>query len=571
MLDLKIAGGLVADGSGGPPVVADVGVRQGRIVSVGDTDEPATRTVDATDLVVAPGFVDIHTHYDAQAFWDTTLSPSPLHGVTTVVGGNCGFTIAPLSGADADYLMRMLSRVEGMPLEALSAGVPWDWSSTAEYLDRLEGRLLPNAGFLIGHSALRRAVLHDAAIERTATTDEIAAMKDLLAAGLAAGGLGFSSTWSTTHNDHQGEPVPSRHASRQELVGLAGVLRTHPGTTLEFIPAVGPFGDDVFDLMAELSRAADRPLNWNLLQVYAKNAEYVDHQLTGGDYAAAHGGRVLALTLPDSFRMWVNFRSGFVFDILPGWDKLMALSERDKLAMLADPAGRAEMNRLAQSAGSLRNIANWGEYVLAESASAENKPLVGKRFAEIAQLRDTTPWDAVADVMVADELKTVLANQDKGQDDATWRKRVDVWRDPRAVVGASDAGAHLDMIDSFSYCTSMIEGAVRRRPLMAIEEAVHYLTEVPARLYGLRHRGQLAPGYWADVVIFDPDRIGPGPVATRYDLPAGAGRIYGEGKGIVHVFVNGEESVRNGEFTEARAGAILRSGQDTDTVRVAAG
>jgi N-acyl-D-aspartate/D-glutamate deacylase len=571
MLDLKITGGLVVDGSGSPGTVADVGVRQGRVVSVGPDDEPARRTVDATDLVVSPGFVDIHTHYDAQAFWDTTLSPSPLHGVTTVIGGNCGFTIAPLAGEDADYLMRMLARVEGMPLESLAAGVPWDWASTADYLDRLEGRLLPNAGFMIGHSALRRAVLHDEATLRPATPEEIGAMKELLAAGLASGGLGFSSTWSTTHCDHLGEPVPSRHASRQELVALCSVLEEFPGTTLEFIPAVGTFEEDVFDLMAEMSRAANRPLNWNLLQVYAKTSEYVDHQLTGGDYAAAHGGRVLALTLPDSFRLRVNFRTGFVFDSLPGWSKLMALPPEEKLAMLADPAGRAEMNRLAQSVGNQRTIAHWGEYVLAETTTPENQPLVGMRFAEIAQLRDTTPWDAVADIVVADELRTVLANQDKGQDDASWARRVEVWRDPRAVVGASDAGAHVDMIDSFSYCTSMIEGAVRKRSLLPLEEAVHYLTDVPARLYGLRERGRVAPGYHADLVVFDPVTIGAGPVSTRYDLPAGAGRIYGEGEGIAHVFVGGEESVRHGEFTEARVGAILRSGKDTDTVTARAG
>jgi N-acyl-D-aspartate/D-glutamate deacylase len=567
MLDLKITGGLIADGSGRTGVVGDVGVRDGRVVAVGQVDEPARRAVDATDLVVAPGFVDIHTHYDAQAFWDSTLSPSPLHGVTTVIGGNCGFTIAPLSGEDADYLMRMLARVEGMPLESLAAGVPWDWKTTGEYLDRLEGTLTPNAGFLVGHSALRRAVLHDAAIERQATTEEIDAMKGLLRAGLAAGGLGFSSTWSTTHNDHHGQPVPSRWASREELIGLCEVVGEFPGTTVEFIPAVGQFDDDVFDLMAEMSRVANRPVNWNLLQVYAKTSDYVAHQLTGGDYAAAHGGRVVALTLPDSFRLWLNFRSGFVFDILPGWDKLMALPADQKLALLSDPGGRAEMNRQAQSApGALRHLANWGEYVLAETASPANQPLVGKRFAEIAQMRDTTPWDALADIMVADELATVVANQDKGQDDASWERRVSVWRDPRAVVGASDAGAHLDMIDSFSYCTSMIEGACRRRDLLPVEEAVHYLTDVPARLYGLRDRGRVLPGWWADLVVFDPSTIGPGPVSTRYDLPAGAGRIYGEAEGIEHVFVAGREAVAGGEFTEARAGSIIRSGADTDTV-----
>ena len=285
------------------------------------------RTIDATDLVVAPGFIDIHTHYDAQAFWDTTLSPSPLHGVTTVIGGNCGFTIAPLAAGDgpvdpgdADYLMRMLARVEGMPLESLQQGVPWDWTSTEQYLDRLDGTLMPNAGFLVGHSALRRVVMHDDATARESTPAELDEMKRLLRLGIAAGGMGFSSTWSSSHNDHTGVPVPSRHASRDELVELCRVVGEFPGTTLEFIPQVGEFTRETFELMSDMSVAADRPLNWNLLQVYTQNWDNVQHQLTGGDIAAERGGRVLALTLPDSFRLRINFTSGFVFDILNGWD-----------------------------------------------------------------------------------------------------------------------------------------------------------------------------------------------------------------------------------------------------------
>ena len=222
MLDLKITGGLVVDGTGAPGRIADVGISDGRVVAIGEVSDAATDTIDARGLVVAPGFIDLHTHYDAQAFWDTTLSPSPLHGVTTVIGGNCGFTIAPLAptsdtavrAEDADYLMRMLARVEGMPLESLQVGLPWDWTTTASYLDRLDGTLMPNAGFLVGHSALRRVIMGAAATEREATADEVAAMQQLLRDGLAAGGLGFSSTWSPSHNDHHGHAVPSRCASR---------------------------------------------------------------------------------------------------------------------------------------------------------------------------------------------------------------------------------------------------------------------------------------------------------------------------------------------------------------------
>jgi N-acyl-D-aspartate/D-glutamate deacylase len=567
VLDLVIRGGTLIDGTGRSGRHGDLGIRDGRVTAMGEVDEPAARVIDADGLVVAPGFIDIHTHYDAQAFWDPTLSPSPLHGVTTVIGGNCGFTIAPLTPADGDYLMRMLARVEGMPLESLEKGVPWDWRSTADYLDRLDGTLTPNAGFLVGHSALRRVVMGDAATAREAGPEEVARMAALLHDGLAAGGLGFSSTWSSSHNDHTGAPVPSRHASRDELLALCGVVREHPGTTLEFIPAVGRFTDETFDLMAAMSRTADRPLNWNLLQVYAQNWDLVQHQLSGYDYAAERGGKVLALTLPDSFRLRLNLRSGFILDILNGWDRLMALPDAEKLALLRDPAGRAEMDRLAQATeGQLRAIANWGAYVLLETFDDEYRRFEGRLVGDVASELGKSPWDALADIVVADELRTVIANQDKGQDEASWTRRVEVWRDGRAIVGASDAGAHLDMIDSFSFSTTLLARTVRERSLLPMEEAVHYLTGSPAALYGLRDRGRLAVGAHADVVVLDPATIGPGPVHTRFDLPGGAGRIYGEAEGIAHVLVNGVPAVEGGQVLEARPGTLLRSGRDTDTV-----
>jgi N-acyl-D-aspartate/D-glutamate deacylase len=567
MLDVVIKGGMVIDGTGAAGVHGDVGIRDGRIVGIGDIGEPATQTIDATDQVVSPGFIDIHTHYDAQAFWDTSLSPSPLHGVTTVMGGNCGFTIAPLTPDDGDYLMRMLARVEGMPLESLQQGVPWDWRSTAEYLDRLDGTLMPNAGFLVGHSAIRRVVMKDAATERVATADELEQMKALLRDGLAAGGMGFSSTWSTSHNDHTGVPVPSRHASREELLALCSIVGEYPGTTLEFIPQVGPFSDDTFNLMADMSVAANRPLNWNLLAVQAQNWEQVQHQLTGGDIAEAKGGRVLALTLPDTFRLRLNLRSGFILDILPGWDKLMALSPADKLAMLRDPVGRKHMDELAQSpTTSLKSLANWASYTLLETFSEHWKPYEGQSLGAIATTLGKTSWDALCDIVIDDDLNTVIASLDSGQTDASWEKRVEVWRDPRAIVGASDAGAHLDMIDSFSYATTLIARTTVDRSLIALEEAVHYLTGSPAALYGLRGRGVLAAGNAADIVVFDPTRIGPGEVFTKFDLPGGAGRVYGEANGIAHVLVNGVPCVHDGEMLDARPGTLLRSGKDTTTV-----
>ena len=556
-----------------------MGISDGRVVAIGEVSDAATDTIDARGLVVAPGFIDLHTHYDAQAFWDTTLSPSPLHGVTTVIGGNCGFTIAPLAptsdtavrAEDADYLMRMLARVEGMPLESLQVGLPWDWTTTASYLDRLDGTLMPNAGFLVGHSALRRVIMGAAATEREATADEVAAMQQLLRDGLAAGGLGFSSTWSPSHNDHHGHAVPSRCASRDELIALCSVVSEYPGTTLEFIPAVGQFSDEVFILMGEMSAAANRPLNWNLLQVYAQNWDLVQHQLRGSDLAAEAGGRVLALTLPDTFRLRLNFTSGFILDILNGWDALMALPADEKMRQLQDPTMRAEWDRLAQSTeGSTRSIGNWGAYWLLETFSEQWKPHEGRLIVDIARDLGRSAWDTLADIVVADRLRTVIASQDKGQGDDTWERRVEVWRDPRAIVGASDAGAHLDMIDSFSYATTMLARAVRERPLMPLEEAVHHLTGRPAELYGLVDRGRIEVGFHADVAIFDPATVGPGPVYTKFDLPGGAGRVYGEAVGIAHVIVNGVRCVEGGELLAARPGALLRSGRDTTTVAVRA-
>jgi N-acyl-D-aspartate/D-glutamate deacylase len=402
MLDMKLTGGTVADGTGAPLQRADVAVRDGRVVALGVIDEPAHRTVDATDLVVTPGFIDVHTHYDAQAFSDPTLSPSPLHGVTTVVGGNCGFSIAPLNPEDADYLMRMLARVEGMPLEALQQGVAWDWSTTADYLDRLDRTLTPNTGFLVGHSAIRRAIMHDDAVGHAATPAQVTGMQQLLHEGLAAGGMGFSSTWSRSHNDHHGDPVPSRHATREELLALCSVVGEHPGTTLEFIPGVAPFDEDLFDLMAAMSRTADRPINWNVLQVYGRAADAVDRQLAGSDLAADRGGRVVALTLPDSLRLWLNFKSGFILDILNGWERLMALPDAAKLAMLSEREGRSEMDRLAQDTdGPSRSIAHWAAYRVEESSVPGAK---GRMVGELATEQSRTAWDVLADLVVTDAL-----------------------------------------------------------------------------------------------------------------------------------------------------------------------
>jgi len=573
MLDVLITGGTIVDGTGAPARRGDLGIRGGRIAAIGEVSEAARATIDARGKVVAPGFVDVHTHYDAQVFWDATLSPSSFHGVTSIVGGNCGFSIAPLSESAGAYLMRMLARVEGMPLESLRVGVPWDWRSFGEYLDKLERRIAVNAGFMVGHCAVRRVVMGERAVGHEATPAELDAMRELLAASLREGGLGFSSTISPTHNDGEGQPVPSRHASREELIALARVVRDFPGTTLEFLPGVSVFGDEQKALMTDLSLAANRPLNWNVLAPSASNGDYVEAQLSATDYARARGAEVIALTVPQAMTVRLNLHSGFVFDALPGWAELFQLPVAERTRKLREPGYRKQLDEGANSegAGMLRALTRWEKMQVVETFSEQNRGLAGRTIGEIAEAEGKAPFDALLDLAIADDLKTQFSPPSAGDTAADWQARGRVWQDDRAVIGASDAGAHLDMIDTFAIATQVLGNGVRRHRAVTLEEAVRQLTDVPARLYGLRERGRLQEGWWADVTVFDADEVASGPTYTRYDLPAGAGRLYADAHGIEHVLVNGVEIVRGSEHTGALPGTVLRSGRDTDTVEVPGG
>jgi N-acyl-D-aspartate/D-glutamate deacylase len=566
MLDVLIKAGEVVDGSGGPRRRADVGIRDGRVVEIGGIDEKGRRTIDAEGCVVAPGFVDVHTHLDVQGFWDSTLSPSPLHGVTTVIGGNCGFTVAPLSPSEADFLMRMLARVEGMPLIALEQGVPWDWKTTAEYFDRLPP-LAVNAGFMVGHSAIRRVVMGEQASERAAKEDELEAMRHLLRDGLSAGALGFSSTWSSTHNDANGVPVPSRWADGEELIALAAECRQFPGTSLEFLPEISraEFSEHNVDVMTRMSVQAQRPLNWNVLTVTARSLPAALAKLGASDTARQHGAKVVALTMPMTIVARFSFATGFVLDALPGWDEFIALPPEERLRRLHDPAERRRLDDLAQQPGPFRHVARWDDKVIVETFAAENKRYEGRTVGQIAAEQGKEAFDALADIVCADELRTLFTNPPPVETAEDWQARAQIWQDPRAVIGASDAGAHLDFLGTFNYTTTLLQQGVREQQAIPLEQAVRLLTDVPARLYGLRDRGRLAEGALADVVIFDETAVGTGPLAMRTDLPGDAGRLYASATGIKHVLVNGSPIVEGEAFTDARPGTLLRSGRDTVT------
>ncbi len=564
--DLVIRGGLVVDGTGRPGRRADVGIHRGRIAAVGDVDGESARVLDATGRVVCPGFVDIHTHYDAQLLWDPTASPSVNHGVTTVIGGNCGFSIAPLAPGDAEYLQSMMAVVEGIPLEALREGGSWDWTSFGEYLDRVDHGLSINAGFLVGHSAVRRAVLGPAATEGPATPDQVGAMARLVSESVDDGALGFSSSLGEGHLDGDHRPVPSSWADPDEFVALAAAVRAQPGTTLEFIPAIGPIPEERMALMAEMSLAADRPLNWNLLGSLASE-EIWEQQLLASDVAAARGAHVVALTLPDLMRM----RSSSVLPGLPGWRDVVELDQAGRRMALADPGRRATLRVGAEKATS-RSMGVLADFTLMEVADA-GSPWVGRSLGSIAEERMTDVIDVLLDVVLADglTLDVVLPSltPSLGRSDEGWAARVAVWRDPRVMLGGSDAGAHLDLMCHANYPTRVLSEVVRERDLLSVEEAVEMMTDRPARHYGLTGRGQVAEGFHADLVVFDPATVASDPATLVHDLPAGGGRLVAGATGIDQVLVGGVEVVAGGTVTSARPGRVLRSGLDTETVTLA--
>jgi len=568
---VAIRGGTVVDGTGAAPVRADVLVVGDRVRAIGPdvAAEDVDTVIDATGLLVAPGFVDLHTHYDAQLFWDPNASPSPLHGVTTVLGGNCGFSLAPLAPEHVDYIARMMARVEGMPLAALRAGLPWDWATFGEWLGHLDGRIAVNAGFLVGHSTLRRLAMGERAVGGVATPADIDAMEAALHAALAEGALGFSTSQVHTHNDGDGQPVPSRAASRDEMERLAAAVRAHEGTTVELIVpgCLNGFTDEEVDFLTTISLLADRPVNWNVLGVSAMNPEGALSQLAAGTAAAARGATVVALTLPHTMQLRLSFEHGAILDGLPGWREVFALPAPERMAALSDPETRRRLDAGAQSdeAGILRHLAVWDRLIFEETFAPENAEVEGHTVGEVARARGRSPFDTLLDVVVADRLRTGL-RPPIPESEEDWALRAQTWQDPRAIVGGSDAGAHLDTMCGAIYSTSVLGDGVRARGLLSWEQAVHQLSDVPARLYGLRDRGRLVAGAFADVVIFDPAAIGHGAVRTRDDLPGGASRLYAEAVGIAHVLVNGTGIVRAGGFTGAKPGQVLRSGTDTDTV-----
>ncbi len=570
MLDLIIRGAQLMDGSGEPARTADIGVKAGRVVAVGAVEESAAESLEAAGLVACPGFIDPHTHYDAQLFWDPQASPSNVHGVTSVIGGNCSLSLAPLSPENADYNRRLLAKVEGMPLAALEQGVPWSWKDFGGYLAALDGHLGVNAGFLQGHSALRRHVMGADANKRAATEEELARLCAELAESLQQGALGLSFDVSDLHSDGNGERVPARAATDEELLTLCAVVGEHPGTTLEgiFVGGDNGFDEREAELVAGLSRAANRPLNWNLLVVDAGDPDRRWRQLAASRRAREIGGRVVALTMPTIVPMNMSFRTYCALNLMPGWAAVLDLPLAARMRKLQEPETQRWMQARAKSdeAGMFRRLADFGGYVIGDTYSPENAGLTGRQVRDIAAARGADPFATLIDIVVKDELRTVLWPSAPDDDDAHWALRREIWDDPDVLLGGSDAGAHLDRMVGASYPTQLLADCLRGRHLLAAERAVQALTDDPARLLGLTGRGRIEVGYHADIVLFDPEEVGATAARLVHDLPAGAPRLTCDSLGIARVLVNGITTVIDGTATGALPGVALRSGRDTETV-----
>ncbi|GAA2637660.1 D-aminoacylase [Streptomyces axinellae] len=576
MLDHLIKGATLVDGSGAPSRTADVGIRDGRIAVIaaaGSVREEARSSQHAGGLVLAPGFVDPHTHYDAQLFWDPYATPSMNHGVTTVAGGNCGFTLAPLHPGrpgDADYTRRMMSKVEGMSLVALEEGAPWNWHSFGDYLDALEGRTAVNAGFMVGHCALRRHVMGPDAVGGQPTEAQLEAMLQLFHEAMEAGAWGLSTTQSATHSDGDGKPVASRHAGPDELLALSRAVGEHEGTQIEAIVAgcLDQFSDDEIDLLARMSAAAGRPLNWNVLTIDAAVPERVPRQLEASERARREGGRVVALTMPILTPMNMSLGTFCALNLIPGWGDILGLPVPERIATLRQADVRAEMLRRADSkeAGVFRRLANFDRYVIGDTYSPANEGLTGRVVSFVAAERGQDPFHCLVEICANDDLRTVLWPMPADNDPASWELRRETWEHEDVMLGGSDAGAHLDRMCGAPYTTRFLGDCLRGRQLVPLERAVKMLTDDPARLFGLRERGRVAEGWHADLVLFDPERIDAGPARLVHDLPGDSPRLDSEAVGVVGVWVNGVETVRDDKVTGAVPGTVLRSGRDTETV-----
>jgi len=554
-LDLLVRGGTVVDGSGLPAYTADIGVRDGRVVAVGRlVDSPAARTIDADGCVVAPGFVDIHTHYDAQLHFEPTASPSSWHGVTTVITGNCGFSLFPSRPDDVGWLCDMLSRVEGMSPATLAEGVGFAGGGMNDFAGGIDGRIGVNVGLQVGHCALRRYALGDDAGTRTATKPEIAAMQDLLRTALDEGAVGFSSSQLDLHVDQHGNPVPSNLAAVDELVALASVFADRPHGVIEFISRSNLEGHDDADrkLMLAMCEASGKPMNVNPIVNLPMLGERWKRGLEFVDEARAAGHRVHPQSQLQQMQVFFALHDTFLFDEMPEFREVLTAGERRE-ALLRDPEVRERLRAAFAHTEGRTLVFSWESVKVARAD--EHPEWVGRTVADLARDLDADPFDAFLDASLAEHLHTTFT-LGGSLGSASRRTTEEVVRHPASLPGSSDAGAHLTSYCGVDFSTRLLSEYVP--DVISLEEAVRRLATIPAQLYGFADRGWLGAGARADLVAWDPLELGVGATRWAEDFPAGGGRFVVEATGYRALVVNGEVVRADGADTGARPGRVLR-------------
>jgi N-acyl-D-aspartate/D-glutamate deacylase len=556
MHDLLIDNARIVDGTGRPAVHGAVAVAGGRIVAVGDAHGAAARErVDAGGLALAPGFIDPHTHYDAQVAWDPLVTCSSWHGVTTVVTGNCGVGVAPCRPEQREVLMGDLVNVEAIPLDVMRRGIGWEWESFPEYMDALARRGLGiNVAPLVPLTPLRHSVMGEASFDRAATAEETARMASLLGEALDAGAFGFSTTILENHVGHQGRPLACRNASADELRALCRELRARGRGAIE--AAITSLADRVTDeeyaTLALLVEESRRPVTY--LSVFARGRPGAHEEVVTRMAPLLGRDRAVPQVSCRPLRVQFTLKNPFIFATLATWGPAFNRPHAEQRALYASPdfraAWKAEMERRRIFRG------QWARITVRDAATAAVQALAGRSIAEIAAARGVEAPDALLDVALTDDLETLFDFPVLNQDPEGVRPLV---TDPRFLLGLSDGGAHVDQLCDAGYATHLLGTWVREREALTLEAAVRRLTSEVAGFFGIRDRGIIAPGKAADLVLFDPGAVGDEAPEYVHDLPGGGKRLVARARGIHAVVVGGDILYRNGADTGARAGTTLRA------------
>jgi N-acyl-D-amino-acid deacylase len=550
--DLLIRGGKIIDGSGLPGWMGDVGIKDGKVVEMGRLTGTAKRTIDAAGLVVAPGFVDHHTHLDAQILWDPYGTSEPENGVTSVVMGNCGLALAPVVDGVEDSIVKSFVRVEAMPREALIEGIHWGWHSYGEYLDTLEGKVGINVGGLVGHIALRQTVMGEESVEREATPAEVERMQALLREGMEGGAMGLSTNRNDRHFREDGKPVASRLASLDELFQLCDVLGELNCGVAETI--VNLSGREQIAWYDALARRTNRPVIWQSVLHRYSAPDFWKVQLEAIEPTFRDGYRAYGLSNTEPIVNRFNLKNAQVFDEWPTWKNLMFLPDTIRKQAFRDPETRAKLKAEMAQERYTGFHKRWDLIPVIKVAKPEHAQYLGKTIAELGEMRGQHPIDAMIDVSMEDDLETTFRTANGGDPEAMG----EIMRSPYVLVGLSDAGAHVQFNAAFAYATKLLGYWVRERGIMPLEQAIHKLSFQVASVYGLYDRGLLRPGYAADVVIFDPATVDAREPEWVQDYPANTKRLAQKADGVHYTIVNGVVIYEDGRLSGDLPGKVLR-------------